>query len=78
MSMLVCMASHDLKNHVTSHFDHLDLTNGMVPLMTLLVICDTDIRSVALHDQKSYVAHYFSHLDMMKMVVQIDNAIGVT
>ena len=29
------------KSHVC--FDHLDLTNGVVPLMTLLASCDTDI-----------------------------------
>ena len=41
--MLILMASHDPKSHIASPFDHLDVTNGMVPLMTLLESCNTDI-----------------------------------
>ena len=37
--MLVQVASHDQK---ASHFDTLDLTKAVVPLMTLLALCDTD------------------------------------
>ena len=29
------LESIDQKSHVVSHFDHHDLRNGMVPLMTL-------------------------------------------
>ena len=41
--ILVHMASHDQKTHVASHFDHFDITDGMVPLMTLLGPRDTGI-----------------------------------
>ena len=41
MVMLMLIASYDQKSHVASYFDHLYLTSGMVPLMTLLSSCDT-------------------------------------
>ena len=46
------------KSHVACHFDHLDITNAMVQLITLLT-------SMVPHDQKGYVAHCFHCLDLM-------------
>ena len=40
--MLVPMASDDKNSHFTSHFNHFDLTNGVVPFIALLASCDTD------------------------------------
>ena len=37
-----CQWHYMTKCNVTSPFDHLDLTDGMAPLMTLLASCDTD------------------------------------
>ena len=45
MLMLVPMLTSEKKGHVVSHFDHLDVINAMVPLMTLLPSCDTDINT---------------------------------
>ena len=39
--MLMAMVSYGQKSHAASPFDHLDLQNGMVPLMTLLASYDT-------------------------------------
>ena len=33
---------NDCKNHVASHFDHLELTNVMLVLMMSSVSCDTN------------------------------------
>ena len=40
--MLMAMALYDEKSHIAAHFDHLDLTKGMVSVMTLLASGDTD------------------------------------
>ena len=40
--MLVPVALHDPKGHVVSPFYVLELSNELVPLMTLLASCDTD------------------------------------
>ena len=42
MLLLLPMESHDQKGNVASHFNHPDLTNTMLPLITLLAKCDTD------------------------------------
>ena len=52
--MMVPMALHDQKCLTASPFYHLDLTNGMVPLMTLLASCDTDTNIMELHSQKNF------------------------
>ena len=39
------VASYDQKSHVASNFNHLDLANAVVPLMTWLASCDTDTSS---------------------------------
>ena len=50
--LMMSSSSHDadtgangitwLKGHIVSHFDHTDVTNAMMPLMTLLASSDTD------------------------------------
>ena len=62
-----CHWHHMTKSHVASHFDHLDLINEMMPLMTLLTSCVPGI-SMALHDPRSYVAHYLNCLNLMKIM----------
>ena len=57
------------KSHVGFHFDHLDLTDGMVPLMTPLASCDTDTSVNGITWPKCYVAHCFNALDLMNTVV---------
>ena len=57
------------KTHVASPFDHLDCTNGMLPLMTLLASCVTAPASMASHNQKCSVAHCFNCLDLMNTVI---------
>ena len=50
MLLIMTLASHDAnansailpKSHVAPHFGHLDLSNAMVPLMTLSASHDTD------------------------------------
>ena len=34
---------NDQKGHAAPHFNYLDLWNAMVPLMTPLASCDTDV-----------------------------------
>ena len=38
----LCQWHHMVKKSCCNSFDHLDLSNGMVPLITLLQWCDTD------------------------------------
>ena len=64
------------KSHVASSFEHLDLTNEIVPLMTLLASCDMDTSSMALHDQKSYITHSFNYLDLMNTLVLLTMALA--
>ena len=47
------------KRHVASHFYHFDISNGMVPLMTLLASCDTDNSISGITGPKHYVAQIF-------------------
>ena len=61
--------SHGLKSHTASPFDHLDLANGMVPMMTLLALCDTDTNIMTLHNQKCYTTHCFKYLDLMNTMM---------
>ena len=56
-----CQWHHITISHVVSPFNHSDLTNGLVPLMTLLALYDTD----------SYVALCFTFLDVMNTVVLV-------
>ena len=60
---------HMPKSHIASPFDQFDLTNGLVPLMTLLASCNTDTSMNGITEPKSYVAHCFKCLDQMKTVV---------
>ena len=60
------------KCHAVSPFDYLDLTNGIVPFMTLLSTCD--IYTNNQHQwyymiQEGYVAHCFSCLNPMNTKV---------
>ena len=40
--LMMPVASHDQNYQIPSPFDHFDLNNGMVPLITLLASCHTD------------------------------------
>ena len=66
--MVVPMAWHDQK-YVTSHFDHLDWTNGILSQMMHLASCDTDTSINGITWPKIYVAHCFNFLDLMNTVV---------
>ena len=55
------MAKYDQKGDVATNFDTLDLRNGMVPFMTLLVS----------HDPKSDVVPHFSHLDLRNVMMPL-------
>ena len=61
---------HITKKSCCISFNHLDLTNWMVPLITPLA-CVTDTVSMALHDQKSYVAPHLHNLDWINAVVPL-------
>ena len=79
------LASHDAeadwdsitwpKCHIASLFDHLDLTNGMMPLMTLLESCDTDtsINGIISHKKLSCTSFWLFWLNNA-----IDDANGIT
>ena len=56
------------KGHVASPFNHLDLRNGMVPLMILFASCDTGSINAS-HGQESYALHCFNCLEEMNTVV---------
>ena len=77
MMMLVPMASLDHKCHVWSHFDHLELTNGMVSLMALLASCDTYTGINCIKWPKNYIAQCFNYLDIMNTNCAIYNIIGI-
>ena len=70
MPMLPPMAWHEQKSHVLSPFDHLDLTNGIMPFMTQLALCDTDMR---IHDiacpEKKCCTFFVSYLDLWNALV---------
>ena len=55
--------SHDPKSHIAHHFDHLDLTNAMVPYY------DTETILMASNYQKSYVMNCFNHHEIMNLMV---------
>ena len=67
--MLVQMVSHDQKSHVLFHFDHLVPTNGMVPVMTLLVSFDTYTSINGITCPKIYVTHCANCIDLMTTLV---------
>ena len=73
--MLMPMASNEQKSHDAPPFDHLDLTNGMVPLMTPLASCDNDTSIMALNDQNCYNAHCFNCLDLMNTMMLLTMAL---
>ena len=60
--------SHDQKSHVASDFNHHDPMNAMVPLITLLALCDINI---GVNEQNSYVAPHFDHLDQRNAMVPL-------
>ena len=53
------------KSVVALHFNHLDVTQRVVPVIGLLASCGTDTLSMASHDKESYVAHCFNYLNLM-------------
>ena len=59
---------------ITSSFDDHDLTNGIMPLITLLALCETDTAIIALHDQKDILHIFFNHLDLMNTMVLLTMA----
>ena len=78
MLMLVPMASHVQKSHVVSLFDHLDLKNGMVPLITLLASCDTDTSITGITSPNKLCCISFKLSQLNKYSSAIDDAIGFT
>ena len=42
MLMLMLIALHVQKTYVSPYFNHLDLTNAVVPLIITLASCDAD------------------------------------
>ena len=69
--MLQPMVSHDQKSHTASHFNHLDLRNAMVPLMTPSASLDaTDIAN-SITWRKGHVAPHFDHQDLRNAMVAL-------
>ena len=50
--MQMLLPSHEKTDHVASHFDHHNLRNAIMPLMTLLALHATDAVPMASHQQK--------------------------
>ena len=69
MLLLMPVTLHDTKCHCASHFDHLDLTKGMLLLITLLASCYNDTSNSGITSSKCYVVHCFKHLDLMNTMV---------
>ena len=82
------IASHDAnagvssiiwpKCDVASHFNHLDLTNGMVPLMTLLASCNSDTSISGITWSKMSCCTLFESSWPNECIHAIDNTIGIT
>ena len=67
------------KSCCVSYFDHLDLTNGIVPLMTLLALCDTDTNISGITWPKRLCdMGCFNTFDPNEHSDAIDNTIGIT
>ena len=78
-------APHDQETHVAPHFNFLELRNVMVPLVMLLVSCDTDLNGITWHqhqwhhtmpmpvsqDKKSHVTSNFDCLDLRNVTVTL-------
>ena len=70
--------SNDQKCHVGSPFDHLDLTNRMVQLITLLTLFDTNsCISGITWPKNNYIAHCFSCPDLMNTVVLLKMSLAL-
>ena len=75
---LMPIPSHNQKSHDASPFDHLDLSNGMVPLITLLDSCDTDTNINDITWPKKLFCTSFWLSRLKQCIVAIDDAIGIT
>ena len=78
MMLVMLMVSHDQKSCIASPFGHLDLTNGMVPLMTVLALCDTDTTINGITWPKKLCCISFSLSWLKKWSSDIDDAIVIT
>ena len=61
--------SKDQESHIASHYNHLELTNGMVLLMTLLAPCDSDTSVNGIIWPNSYVVHCSNCLNLMGTMI---------
>ena len=77
MVMLVPVAWH-AKKSCSSPFNHLNITDGMVPLMTLLASCDTNrsINGISWLKGLCYTSFWWSSLN--KCSCSIDDTISIT
>ena len=66
------------KSHVTSPFYHLDLTNGMVPMMMLLTSCETDTSINGITWPKKLCFILFQSSRPNEYTDAITNVIGIT
>ena len=64
------------KKSCSSPFDHLDLKDGIVPLMTLLASCDTGTNINGITWPKGYITHCFNYLDLMSAMVLLTMALA--
>ena len=71
MSVLMPVASHDQKSHVTCYFNYLDLRNAVVPLMILFISCDTEANTNGITWPNCHVAALFYCIDVMNSVVPL-------
>ena len=79
MPLMMPLASHDAdansttwpKTSCSSPVGHCDVTEGMVPLMTLLRGCDSDAAASCIMTKRSYSTHCFNHLDLMNIMVPL-------
>ena len=75
--MLVPVALTWQKCHVASHFHHYDLTNAMVPLITLFASCDTDKSIHGITKPKELCYTLFQSSGPNELIGAIDNAIDI-
>ena len=69
MPVVAAMASLDQKSHVAFHFNCLDLTNALLPLMTPFASCYASVSVTGVTWPKHHVAPHFDLLVMMNAMV---------
>ena len=69
--MPVPVMSYDQKSHVGPHFDHLDLGNAVVLLMTLSASCDAGVSVMCITWLKGHVMPHSVCLELTNEIVQL-------